>query len=119
MIELLILIFSCPSTIPLGSKVWKVNVSTNSSRGTPYWSPFETAIAKQPSTPLRVAPSLAISINTSPRVPSGYSPVLRYTLWPAILASWVQPSLLSGRRNLGLFTPAYALEGLVPGAKLP
>ena len=117
--ELLIFIFSCPSTIPLGSKVWKVNVSTNSSKGTPYCSPFETAIAKQPSTPLRVAPSLAISMNTSPRVPSGYSPVRRYTLWPAILASCVHPSLLSGRRNLGLFTPAYALEGLVPGAKLP
>ena len=119
MIELLILIFSWPSTIPLGSNVWNVNVSTNSSNGTPYCKPLETAIAKQPSTPLRVAPSLAISINTSPRVPSGYSPVLRYTLCPAILASCVQPSLLSGRRNLGLFTPAYALEGLVPGAKLP
>ena len=105
MIELLILIFSCPSTIPLGSNVWNVKVSTNSSRGTPYCSPLETAIAKQPSTPLRVAPSFAISIKISPRVPSGYSPVLRYTLWPAILASWVQPSLLSGSRNRGLFIP--------------
>ena len=57
-----------------------MNVSTNSSRGTPYCSPLETAIAKQPSTPLRVAPSFAMSIKTSPRVPSGYSPVLRYTL---------------------------------------
>ena len=77
MIELLILIFSCPSTIPLGSKVWKVKVSTNSSSGTPYWRPLDTAIAKQPKTPLRVAPSFAISIKTSPNVPSGYSPVLR------------------------------------------
>ena len=76
-------------------------------------------MAKQPRTPFRVAPSLAISINTSPRVPSGYSPVLRYTLWPAILASCVHPSRLSGSKNLGLLTPAYALEGLVPGAKLP
>ena len=106
MIELLILMFSCPSTIPLGSKVWKVNVSTNSSSGTPYCSPFETAIAKHPSTPLRVAPSLAISIKTSPNVPSGYSPVLKYTLCPATLASCVHPSLLSGSKNLGLLTPA-------------
>ena len=63
--------------MPLGSKVWNVNVSTNSSRGTPYWSPLDTAIAKQPRTPLRVAPSLAISMKTSPNVPSGYSPVLK------------------------------------------
>ena len=77
MIELLIFIFSCPSTIPLGSNVWKVKVSTNSSRGTPYWSPLDTAIAKHPRTPLSVAPSLAMSIKTSPSVPSGYSPVLR------------------------------------------
>ena len=28
--------FSCPSTMPLGSNVWNVKVSTNSSSGTPY-----------------------------------------------------------------------------------
>ena len=105
--------------MPLGSKVWKVNVSTNSSRGTPYWRPLETAIAKHPRTPLSVAPSLAISIKISPSVPSGYSPVLKYTLCPATFASCVQPSLLSGNKNLGLLTPAYALVGLVPGAKFP
>ena len=77
MIELLIFMFSCPSTIPLGSKVWNVNVSTNSSRGTPYWRPLDTAMAKQPKTPFSVAPSFAMSINTSPNVPSGYSPVLK------------------------------------------
>ena len=104
--ELLILIFSWPSTMPRGSKVWKVKVSTNSSSGTPYWSPFETAIAKQPKTPLSVAPSFAMSIKTSPNVPSGYSPVLRYTLCPATLASCVQPCLLSGSKNLGLLMPA-------------
>ena len=94
-------------------------MSTNSSRGTPYCKPFETAIAKQPNTPLSVAPSFAISINTSPRVPSGYSPVLRYTLCPAILASCVHPSLLSGNKKRGLVVPAYALLGLVPAAKFP
>ena len=71
-------------------------------------------MAKHPRTPLSVAPSFAISMKTSPSVPSGYSPVLRYTLWPAILASWVNHSLLSGNKNLALFVPAYALVGLVP-----
>jgi hypothetical protein len=34
-------------------------------------------------------PSLARSMKISPRVPSSYSPVRRYTLWPPIRASWV------------------------------
>src|SRR3989304_5674261 len=119
MIELAILMLGWPSTMPRGSNVWNVNDSTNSSSGTPYWRPLETAMAKHPRMPRRVAPSLARSMNNSPSVPSPYSPVRRKILWPPTLASWVHPARRLGRRNRGRVTPGYASVGLIPGAKEP
>ena len=73
-IEVVVLIFGC-STIPAGSNLVNTNFSTNSSSGTPYCKPTEIAMAKQFIILRMVAPSLAISINISPNVPSLYSPV--------------------------------------------
>ena len=84
MIDVDILIRSLPETIPFGSKRVKMNASTNSSSGTPYCKPRETAMAKEFMRLLNAAPSLCISMKTSPMVPSSYSPVRRYTLWPPV-----------------------------------
>jgi hypothetical protein len=35
------------------------------------------------------APSLCMSMKISPRRPSSYSPVRKYTLWPPTTAFWV------------------------------
>ena len=75
--------------MPLGSKRVNTKASTNSSRGTPYWSPREMAMAKQFIRERKAAPSLCMSTKISPRVPSSYSPVRRYTLCPPIVAFWV------------------------------
>ena len=86
------------STKPFGSKRVNVNFSTNSSSGTPYCKPIETAIAKQLMTLRNDAPSLCRSTNISPSVPSAYSPVRRNTVWPAIFAFCVHPRRLAGSR---------------------
>ena len=45
-----------------------------------------------------VAPSLCTSMNTSPSVPSAYSPVRKYTFCPPTRASWVNPPRFFGSR---------------------
>ncbi|CAI8348527.1 MAG: Uncharacterised protein [Bacteroidetes bacterium MED-G17] len=69
---------------------------TNSSKGTPYCKPKEMAIAKQFISERKVAPSLCISTNISPKVPSLYSPVLTKMVCPSMVAFWVNPRLLLG-----------------------
>ena len=44
----------------------------------------------------KVAPSLCMSTKISPRLPSAYSPVRKYTLCPATLASTVNPPRFLG-----------------------
>src|SRR5687767_39196 len=110
------------STGPWGSNREKVKTSINSFRGTPYWRPSDTEIAKQFIIDRKAAPSLARSTKISPIVPSSYSPVRRYTFWPAMRASCVKPERLRGRRNrLGLWLAAVGLTGLatVAGRRLP
>ena len=77
MIEVAFLIESLPCTMPAGSKRVKVKASTNSSSGTPYCRPTETAMAKQFIIARKAAPSLCMSMKISPSVPSSYSPVRR------------------------------------------
>ena len=56
--------------MPLGSNRVNVNASTNSSSGTPYWSPSDTAIEKQFIKLRNAAPSLCMSTKISPMEPS-------------------------------------------------
>src|SRR5204863_1009642 len=110
------------STGPWGSKRENVKTSMNSLRGTPYWRPSDTEIAKQFIIERKAAPSLAKSTKISPIVPSSYSPVRRYTFWPAMRASCVKPLRLRGRRKrLGLWLAAVGLTGLatVVGSSWP
>ena len=59
---------------PLGSNRMWANFETNTSSGTPYWMPTETAIMNAFMRPARVVPSLAMSTKMSPGSPSGNSP---------------------------------------------
>ena len=63
--------------MPDGSNRVKVKASTNSSSGTPYCRPIEIAIAKLFINERKAAPSLCMSMKTSPSPPSSYSPVRR------------------------------------------
>ena len=96
MIEVVDLMFGC-STIPAGSKRVNTNFSTYSSSGTPYCNPIEIAMAKQLSILLIVAPSLAMSIKISPKVPSLYSPVRKNKACPFIFAFCVKPLRFAGK----------------------
>ncbi len=77
MTEVAYLMFGWSLTGPCGSKRVNVKQSTYSSRGTPYWRPSDTAMAKQFINDLKAAPSLCMSMNISPSRPSWYSPVRR------------------------------------------
>ena len=77
MTEVAILMVSLPVTMPDGSKRVKVKASTNSSSGTPYCRPMDTAMAKLFINDRKAAPSLCMSMKISPRRPSSYSPVRR------------------------------------------
>ena len=54
-----------------------IKASTYSSSGTPYCKPKDIAIAKLFIIALTSSPSLFVSINISPILPSSYSPVCR------------------------------------------
>ena len=71
-----------------------------SSKGTPYWRPNETAMAKLFIKAFTNSPSLLVSMNISPIFPSSYSPVCKYTLWSPMVAFCIYPFLLSGILNL-------------------
>ena len=60
-----------------GSNLVPTNALINSSKGTPYCNPSETAIAKLFIKALTNSPSLLVSINISPILPSSYSPVCK------------------------------------------
>ena len=79
-------ILSFPSTLPDGSNLVSIKASTNSSSGTPYCNPKDIAIAKLFIKAFTSSPSLLVSINISPILPSLYSPVCKYTLCSPIEA---------------------------------
>ena len=89
MIDVDILMYGFPCTMPFGSKRVKRNASTYSSSGTPCCNPSETAMAKQLVMLRKAAPSLCMSMKISPSVPSSYSPVRMYILCVPIRAFWV------------------------------
>ena len=64
-----------PPTFPDGSNLVSIKASTYSSSGTPYCNPKEIAIAKLFIIAFTNSPSLLVSINISPILPSLYSPV--------------------------------------------
>src|SRR5215216_162197 len=101
MIDVAILMCGFPDTIPFGSNRVNTKASVNSSSGTPCCKPSDTAMAKQLVIDRNAAPSLCMSMKISPRAPSSYSPVRRYTLWLPIRAFCVYPARRSGSRRRG------------------
>ena len=61
---------------PLGSKRVCANFSQSSFSGTPCCSAMDVASAKLSISPLTVDPSLAMVMNSSPGLPSGYRPTV-------------------------------------------
>ena len=88
-IDVAVKILSFPWTLPEGSNFVPTKALINSSSGTPYCRPKDTAIAKLFIRALTNSPSLLVSIKISPIFPSSYSPVCKYTLWSPIVAFWM------------------------------
>lgn len=72
--------------------------STRVARGVPYCRAMENVRANASITALSADPAFATSMNTSPRAPSSYSPNVRYTTTPPILALTRGAFLLFGKR---------------------
>src|SRR5439155_9092260 len=70
------------SVMPAGSNRMLVNLLTNVSSGTTYWSPIEMAIENASITPASVDPCLDIFRKTSPSPSSGYDDAVRYPSAP-------------------------------------
>src|SRR5262249_33206866 len=66
---------------PIGSKRIPLKRTTASSIERPYCSAIEKARQNAWHIPDMVDPSLAILMNSSPRDPSGCSPIVRYPSW--------------------------------------
>src|SRR5262249_18711238 len=60
-----------------------VNLLTSASRGTPYWSVSEIAVAKESMRPEMVDPSFDIRRKISPGLPSSKRPTVTYPSCPA------------------------------------